>query len=184
MPSPAPRERVWEVGGSRFLGWASGTTVRPAKACGGLCVVCGGMAAVRLRQDGPGLGWGTGSPLGCGEGGTDHSLTWRNEMTVGENPFSALARQTPSSSCSSPPPFFLQSREKNRQSSLERVGPLQDLLPALSPPKEYQPAAYRSISFSEALEAISDTCPRRWVGRPAMCFHSSSSRRSVHRPLP
>lgn len=183
MPSPAPRERVWEVAGCRFLGWASGTTVRPAKACRGLCVVCGGMAAVRLGQAGAGLGWGTGSPLGCGEGGTDHSLTWRNEVTVGEKPLLSTSKLDTLILLLLTPPF-LQSREKNRQSSLERVGPLQDLLPALGPP-EYQPAAYRSISFSEALEAISDTCPQRWVGRPAMCFHSSSSsHRSMHRPLP
>lgn len=57
---------------------------------------------------------------------------------------------SPPLSCSLPHVLPQCRREKSRQNSLERVGPLQDLLPALSPKKEYQHAAYRSVSPSEA----------------------------------
>lgn len=156
---------IWEMSGRRLLGWASGRILRPAKGtlCGyGWCVV-----------GGQGLGWarlwvGRGSLPGSGGGWRGRRLLNPEEWDDSRGkPFSAPANQMPLPSCSPPNTLFLQSREKNRQSSLERVGLWQDVGPVLSPPKESQPPAYGSIS--------SDTCLQRWVGRPAVCFHSSFS---------
>lgn len=96
----------------------------------------------------------------------------------GESPFSVKASQTPVTLSSCYPPL-----EPGEQIKLpERVGPLQDLIPAFSPKKQHQLVAYRSISSSEAFRAISGTCPQRWVGCPAKCFYSNCSSLVTARP--
>lgn len=131
----------------KLLGWAPGTTTKPEKGslCGrGLCE----WREVRLGQ----AMAGRVGPPGSGGPRNESSFTGKSGKTRG--------------SCPHPPTplshthFFLQSR-KNRQSSLERAGPMQDLL-LTRIPKEYQPVPYRSISSS-------------------MCFQSSCH--SSHNPL-
>lgn len=129
---------VWELVRRRKLGWASGTTTEPEK--GSLC--SRGCWEVRLGRSGH--WWPRVSPPGSGR-------PLKNGKKVGRKlPLSACKPDTGESPLSSYPSthtLFLQSKKKNRQSSLERAGPLEDLLLALSP---MELVVYRSI-FASAM---------------------------------